>query len=451
MYSTHARTAPRRAALNPGRTGCWLPRPACLPPRWKLSLGQHADAGRKPVQQDCHGARIPAQPLPLTSKGAVLALADGIGSSSVSQDASRRCGARRAGGLLRHLRGLERQALHAARAGSHHPWLHAQTQRSPYRHDPRSRLRLRHCRAGAQGPRGALLLPCRRCAHRAAARRRAGAIDRGPPRHIGGTKAIRAGRWVRAGWTWTTAAWPWIRATSTCWPATACTSTCCLPTCAPRWTPTLMTWTPAPARWCRRYFEHGSPDNLSLQLVRAEALPTADLIEAQQAPTCPSQACCPRSELDGFRIERELAAATAAIATTWATEVPPSRLTVLKTPLGGPRPGRRRAGPPDAGGVDRRRIPQPHALRPLTPCARAPGSTARPNTPRPDPWRSGMRDHPCPSWRRCATSSNRSRAACRPSTGWRCCTKTCGLENLMIDRSGTVRIIDFLAACRWPA
>ena len=25
----------------------------------KLSLGQHADAGRKPVQQDCHGARIP--------------------------------------------------------------------------------------------------------------------------------------------------------------------------------------------------------------------------------------------------------------------------------------------------------------------------------------------------------------------------------------------------------
>lgn len=52
-----------------------------------LSVGQHTDRGRKPSNQDCHGAALPRESLRAT-KGAALALADGIGSSAVSHVAS---------------------------------------------------------------------------------------------------------------------------------------------------------------------------------------------------------------------------------------------------------------------------------------------------------------------------------------------------------------------------
>jgi serine/threonine protein phosphatase PrpC len=53
----------------------------------RVSVGQHSDRGRKAINQDFHGVRIPPPPL-LASKGVVVALADGIGSSDVSQVAS---------------------------------------------------------------------------------------------------------------------------------------------------------------------------------------------------------------------------------------------------------------------------------------------------------------------------------------------------------------------------
>src|SRR3954470_13331104 len=59
-----------------------LPEP-CL----KVAVGQHSDRGRKAVNQDFYGWRAPAEPL-LTSKGIAVALADGIGSSDVSQVAA---------------------------------------------------------------------------------------------------------------------------------------------------------------------------------------------------------------------------------------------------------------------------------------------------------------------------------------------------------------------------
>jgi serine/threonine protein phosphatase PrpC/predicted Ser/Thr protein kinase len=55
--------------------------------RLAISIGQHSDRGRKETNQDFHGACIPAEPL-LSSKGICIALADGISSSGVSQVAS---------------------------------------------------------------------------------------------------------------------------------------------------------------------------------------------------------------------------------------------------------------------------------------------------------------------------------------------------------------------------
>lgn len=58
-----------------------------MPKQLKISVGQHTDKGRKKTNQDFHGVFIPKEPL-LSSKGLAIALADGISSSDVSQIAS---------------------------------------------------------------------------------------------------------------------------------------------------------------------------------------------------------------------------------------------------------------------------------------------------------------------------------------------------------------------------
>ncbi len=52
-----------------------------------ISIGQHSDKGRKDTNQDFHGALIPDEPL-LSLKGIAIVLADGISSSDVSGIAS---------------------------------------------------------------------------------------------------------------------------------------------------------------------------------------------------------------------------------------------------------------------------------------------------------------------------------------------------------------------------
>jgi serine/threonine protein phosphatase PrpC/predicted Ser/Thr protein kinase len=53
----------------------------------KISIGQHSDKGAKEINQDFHGALVPEQPA-LGMKGVAIAIADGISSSNVSQVAS---------------------------------------------------------------------------------------------------------------------------------------------------------------------------------------------------------------------------------------------------------------------------------------------------------------------------------------------------------------------------
>jgi serine/threonine protein phosphatase PrpC len=58
-----------------------------MPRELQISIGQCSDRGRKAINQDFHGALIPTEPL-LGSKGIAIVLADGISSSNVSQIAS---------------------------------------------------------------------------------------------------------------------------------------------------------------------------------------------------------------------------------------------------------------------------------------------------------------------------------------------------------------------------
>ncbi|CAH0349882.1 Serine/threonine-protein kinase PknD [Aquabacterium sp. CECT 9606] len=103
-------------------------------PQLRITLGQHSQAGRKPVNQDFHGAAIPLEPH-LSSKGIVVALADGISSSAVSQVAS----AAAVRGFLDDYY-CTSEAWSVSRAAQRvleatNSWLHAQTQRSDARFD----------------------------------------------------------------------------------------------------------------------------------------------------------------------------------------------------------------------------------------------------------------------------------------------------------------------------
>ena len=58
-----------------------------MPGQLAISIGQHSDKGRKDTNQDFHGALIPEEPL-LSLKGIAIVLADGISTSEVSDVAS---------------------------------------------------------------------------------------------------------------------------------------------------------------------------------------------------------------------------------------------------------------------------------------------------------------------------------------------------------------------------
>ncbi|PCI04398.1 MAG: protein kinase [Hyphomicrobiales bacterium] len=100
----------------------------------KISVGQHTDKGRKEINQDFHGVYIPEEPQ-LTSKGIAIALADGISSSNVSQIASESTVASFLDDYFCtseawSVKKSAQQVLTATNS-----WLHAQTRQSQYRYD----------------------------------------------------------------------------------------------------------------------------------------------------------------------------------------------------------------------------------------------------------------------------------------------------------------------------
>lgn len=105
-----------------------------MPNELKISAGQYSDQGRKDTNQDFHGIFIPQEPQ-LSSKGIAIALADGISSSDVSQLASQAA----VTGFLEDyfctseawsVKQSAQRVLYAINS-----WLHAQTRQSQYRYD----------------------------------------------------------------------------------------------------------------------------------------------------------------------------------------------------------------------------------------------------------------------------------------------------------------------------
>jgi len=104
----------------------------------KISVGQHSDKGRKPTNQDFHGVLIPEEPL-LGLKGIAVVLADGISSSNVSHIASESA----VKSFLTDyyctseswsVKNSAQRVLAATNS-----WLHSQTRRSQYAYDDKDK------------------------------------------------------------------------------------------------------------------------------------------------------------------------------------------------------------------------------------------------------------------------------------------------------------------------
>ena len=100
----------------------------------KITAGQYSDKGRKEINQDFHGVMVPTGPQ-LASKGIAIALADGISSSAVSQEAAQSA-------VTAFLEdyyctsdawSVKTSAEHVLTATN--SWLHTQTQQSQHRYD----------------------------------------------------------------------------------------------------------------------------------------------------------------------------------------------------------------------------------------------------------------------------------------------------------------------------
>ncbi len=105
-----------------------------MPSQLKVSVGQYSDKGRKKVNQDFHGVSIPEEPQ-LTSKGIIIALADGISSSNVGHVASQ---ATITGFLDDYFCTSEawsvKKSAHQVLSATN-SWLYSQTQQGQYRFD----------------------------------------------------------------------------------------------------------------------------------------------------------------------------------------------------------------------------------------------------------------------------------------------------------------------------
>lgn len=103
-----------------------------MPNQLQISVGQYSDKGRKKNNQDFHGVYLPEEPL-LSSKGVTIALADGISSSDVSQVASE---AAVTGFIADYYCTSETWSVKKSAQrvlSATNSWLHSQTQHSPHR------------------------------------------------------------------------------------------------------------------------------------------------------------------------------------------------------------------------------------------------------------------------------------------------------------------------------
>jgi serine/threonine protein phosphatase PrpC len=105
-----------------------------MPRQLQISIGQHSDKGRKQTNQDFHGVLIPAEPL-LSLKGIAVVLADGISSSNVSHVASESAVKSFLNDYYCTSESWSVKTSAQRVLAATNSWLHSQTRRSQYSYD----------------------------------------------------------------------------------------------------------------------------------------------------------------------------------------------------------------------------------------------------------------------------------------------------------------------------
>ncbi len=105
-----------------------------MPRELRVSIGQHSDKGRKQTNQDFHGALIPVQPV-LGLKGIAVALADGVSSSAVGGIASESAVKSFLADYYCTSESWSVKTSAQRVIAATNSWLHAQTRRSQYAYE----------------------------------------------------------------------------------------------------------------------------------------------------------------------------------------------------------------------------------------------------------------------------------------------------------------------------
>jgi serine/threonine protein phosphatase PrpC/aminoglycoside phosphotransferase len=406
-----------------------------------LSVGQHTDRGRKPANQDCHGVVLAREPQ-RSSKGVALVLADGISSSDVSGTASASAVAAFLEDYYSTPDAWSVKTSAERVLGAVNTWLYAQTRQSQGRYDQdrgyvctlaamvikSSTAHLFHvgdtriCRLqGARleqltvdhrvwvSPERSYLARALGIHGRVDIDYRAVALEAGDLFMLAtdGVYEHVSGAEVQA---------------------------------AVAEAPDLDA---AAQRLVRRALDNGSPDNLTVQLVRIESLQAREASELLQQmgelPLPPLLA--PRSEIDGYRIVREVHGSSRSH--VYLAQGPDGGALVIKTPsidLAADRAYLERFVMEE---WIARQIDNPHVLR-----AAAPGrkrsclyvATEYVEGVTLAQW---MRDHPGPGLEAVRGIVDQVARGLRAFHRLEMLHQDMRPENVMIDRSGTARIIDF--------
>lgn len=297
----------------------------------KVSIGQYSDKGRKEINQDFHGACVPKEPQ-LRSKGIAVALADGISSSAVAHVASESA-------VKTFLQdyyctsdawSVKTSAQRVLTATN--SWLHAQTRGSQYRYEADKGYvctlsalvlksttahlfhvgdtRIYRLRDGTleQLTEDHRLYAGQDHSYLARAMGMSGHVEldyRSTPLEAGDVFLLA-----------TDGVYEFVDART-------------LSESLPKDADLDL----AAKRICEEAYERGSDDNLSLQIVRIDALPAPEAKELHQQlyELAPPPILTPRALLDGYRIHREIHG-TSRSHIYLAEDVDSGALVVIKTP-----------------------------------------------------------------------------------------------------------------------
>lgn len=411
----------------------------------RVAVGQHSQAGCKRVNQDFHGAALPAEPQ-RSAKGIAVALADGIGSSAVSQVAS----AAAVRGFLEDYYGTSeawsvRRAAQCVLAATN-SWLHAQNQRGDARFDKERGYVCTFSALIFKGRDVHLLHVGDARVYRLHAQAWEQLSDDHRVRLS--SRESYLGRALGVG--------PTVEADYRCWPAEAGEVYLLASDGAYEYLDhadarQALAEHPgdldaAAAKLVAIALARGSQDNATVQLVRVEALPDSDAagLWRQRAELALPPPLQPRMEFEGYRIERELYA-SARCHVHLALDLEDGACIALKTPSVDLRE--------DPAYLDRflleewvaRRIDNAHVLRPhavtrarrylYTAMEFIDGQTLA-------QW---MRDHPRPALADVRQLVEQVARGLQAFHRREMLHQDLRPDNVMIDRTGTARIIDFAA------